>query len=59
MNYELESLASTVESLGRRCVMSGPTVTFDGFHPTRNRTGKLILDFINFIAFSLNCWFPL
>uniref|UniRef100_A0A667WT91 SGNH hydrolase-type esterase domain-containing protein n=1 Tax=Myripristis murdjan TaxID=586833 RepID=A0A667WT91_9TELE len=28
LHYELESLASTVESLGRRCVLSGPTPVF-------------------------------
>lgn len=27
LHYELESLTSTVESLGRRCVLSGPTLT--------------------------------
>lgn len=30
----------------------------DGFHPNRKGTETLIRNFINFIAFSLNWWFP-
>ena len=29
LHYELESLVSTVESLGMRCVLSGPTPTMN------------------------------
>ena len=102
LHYELESLASTLESLGKRCVLSGPIPTmtksserfsrlfnlhlmlnvttapglsfishfdsfwtekdlfkYDGRHLNRKVTGILIGNFINFIYFSLNLWFPL
>ena len=98
LHYELEYLVFTVESLGRRYVLFGPTPTmtksserfnrlfslhlwtqnfstatglgfishfdsfwtewdlfkYDGLHLSRKGTGKLMCNFINFIAFSFN-----